>query len=217
MTWDCEQIFTGNAPLVLPCNFTSQLIAIYTSAVNRRPTWYKFGYLQSFVDVDGELFVGRKFTLPFDRNLIEIPYRNYQLQLQPVDWLIDATIQIRQLPNSQYPILMPNYASLPTTLGDQPVLDSLPTSFTAPQYLLATPPASYQCLAANAARQSFAVTNLGTVPVFLDLDAPSAANKRFIAIAAGGTYVSDFSYVGAVFIWSTTATSQPCEIREFIQ
>jgi hypothetical protein len=217
MTWDCEQTFTGNAPLVLPCSFTSQLLAIETSAVNQKPNWYRFGYLQVFVEIEGQLFLGNKLTLGLGRRLLEVPYSTYQLQLEPLNWLEGAVIKIKQLSNTERLNIMPNYAAMPTTIGELPVLDSLPTSFSAPQYLLATPAASYQCLPANTARQSFAVTNLGTVPVFLDLDAPSAANKRFIAVAVGGTYVSDFPYVGAVFIWSTNATAQPCEIREFIQ
>jgi hypothetical protein len=106
---------------------------------------------------------------------------------------------------------------MPTSIGEQPVLDSIPTSFSVPQYLAATLPAAYQCLPANPARQTFAVTNTGTAPIFLDLDAPTSATKRYISVVAGGTYVSDFAYVGAVFIWSTNATAQPCEIREFIQ
>jgi hypothetical protein len=217
MIWDCEQLITSSNPVILPCSFTAQLLAIDIAAGNQKNTWYKAGYLQSFIEIEGTKFVGNRSKLIFGSQLIEVPYRTYQLQYDPADWLQNINIKIKQLSTTQIQTIMPNYASFPASIGGQPVLDSLPTSFSAPQYLAATLPAAYQCLPANPLRQSFAVTNLGTATVYLDLDAPTAANKRFIAIAAGGTYVSDFPYVGAVFIWSINATAQACEIREFIQ
>jgi hypothetical protein len=185
------------------------------------PVWRKAGYLRIEASIDGEFFTIGYQSVEFGKSLIPIPASSYRLSFEPVR---DLTTIYPNTSISLYPLspleasqIMPNYASLPSTLGEQPVLDSLPTSFSAPQYLVATLPAGYQCLPANSARQSFAVTNGGTAPVYLDLDAPAALTKRFIAIAAGGTYVSDFPYVGAVFIWSSNATAQPCEIREFIQ
>jgi hypothetical protein len=185
------------------------------------PVWRKAGYLRIEAAIDGEFFTIGYQAVEFGKSLISIPASSYRLSFDPVGQLTtiypNTSISLYPLSPLEVSQIVPNYSPIPTSFADQPVLDSLPTSFSAPQYLVATLPAGYQCLPANAARQSFAVTNTGTAPIYLDLDAPSALTKRFTAVAVGGTYVSDFPYVGAVFIWSTNATAQPCEIREFIQ
>jgi hypothetical protein len=215
---DCELLITGSEPGLLPCNFTSQLLAIEVLAADRMPTWFKSGWLSSTTIIDGVTHQGKRFQLGFGHQLIEIPYLNYQLTFEPVNWVPITLIKIKELSTNQArTILMPLYAPLPGTMADQPVLDSLPSSFAAPQYLVATPPASYQALAANPARQKFSITNIGTAAVFIDLDAPAALTKRFASIPVGGTYISDFDYAGAVFVWSTNAASQAVEVRELVQ
>jgi hypothetical protein len=185
------------------------------------PVWRKAGYLRIEELFEGEYLTVSYQAIDFGKSRITIPAVSYRLSFEPVRDLIiiypNTSISIYPLTLSEFESVMPMYSPMPNVIGDQPVLDSTPTSFSAPQYLAATLPAAYQCLAANPARQTFAITNIGTVPVYVDLDAPTAINKRFTAIVAGGTYISDFPYVGAVFIWSTNATAQPCEIREFIQ
>jgi hypothetical protein len=183
--------------------------------------WRKAGYLRIEELFEGEFLTVSYQAIDFGKSRINIPATSYRLSFEPVK---DLSIIYPNTSISLYPLtlleaqsIMPNYVQMPTSIADQPVLDSLPTSFVAPAYAVATLPAAYQCLPANPARQIFAVSNIGAAPVFLDLDAPSSATKRFVAVAAGGTYVSDFPYVGAVFIWSSNAATQACEIREFIQ
>jgi hypothetical protein len=217
MAWDCQAVITGNATLVLPCSFNSQVLAVEVSSPNKKDTWFRAGYLQSFVTVDGDRYLGRKYTLSFGYQLLEIPYSNYSLEFSQVKYLGTSTINIKGLSTQQILNIMPNYAPMPTAVANQPVLDSLPTSFVAPIYTAVALPATYQCLPANPARQTFAVGNTGTAPIYLDLDAPTAAAKRFITIVVGGVYVCDFDYVGAVFIWSSNTATQTAEIRELIQ
>jgi hypothetical protein len=217
MDWDIQFPLLASSSAILPFDFNSSILAVEVVVDNYRPTWERAGYLQSFVNIDGDYFKGDSFKLTFGKVIIQIPYFNYRLEYQPLGWLVNPIIQVKQLTNTQSSNIMPNYAPMPTVLGSQPVLDSLPTSFVAPIYTVAGLPATYQCLAANPTRQTFAVTNNGTAPVFLDLDAPSSAIKRFITIAVNGTYVCDFDYVGAVFVWSSTAATQAVEVRELIQ
>jgi hypothetical protein len=215
MSWDCEHTIQGNARVVLPCAFTARVLAIDIVSANKKATWYKSGFLRAILDLEGQPFIGANIETSFGQQIIELPFANYQIDFSPRIWLDFTTIRIKQLTNIQVQNFM-LYAPMPTTIGENPILDSIPTTFSAPQYLAATPAASYQALPANAARQTFAVTNTGTAAVFLDLDAPTALGKRYISIPAGASYVSDFNYVGAVFLWSTTAVAQSCEIREMV-
>jgi hypothetical protein len=217
MPWDCEQTIQGSNRILLPCTFNSRVLAVDITSTNQKATWYNSGFLRAILDLDGQAFIGADIKTSFGQQVIELPFSSYQIDFAPRVWLDSTTIRIKQLSSTQISNIMPNYGPMPTAIGEQPVLDSLPTSFSAPQYLAASLLTAYQCLPANPARQTFAVTNTGTAPVFLDLDAPTSATKRFVTVAVNGTYVSDFPYVGAVFIWSTTATAQACEIREFIQ
>jgi hypothetical protein len=214
---NCQTLITDGNPLMLPCTFTAQFLAVEVLETNKPPTWFKAGYLKAFVDVAGQTYLVKKLTIGFDRQIIDMPYFSYTLSFQREYWLLNTLIKIKELTAQEASILMPLYSPMPTTIGDQPVLDSVPTTFSAPQYLVATLAAAYQALAANTARQKFAVRNTGTVPVYLDMDAPAALNKGYVVIPAGGTYISDFDYQGAVFIWSSNATAQACEVRELLQ
>jgi hypothetical protein len=204
-----------------PGLFTARAILLSIVSPFVAPVWRKAGYLRIEELFEGEYLTVSYQAIDFGKSRITIPAVSYRLSFEPVRDLIiiypNTSISIYPLTLAESELIMPNYGPMPTSIGEQPVLDSIPTSFSAPQYLAATLPAAYQCLPANPARQTFAVTNTGTAPVFLDLDAPTSATKRFVSVAVNGTYVSDFPYVGAVFIWSTNATAQPCEIRDFIQ
>jgi hypothetical protein len=182
--------------------------------------WRKAGYLRIEELFEGEYLTVSYQAIDFGKSRIVIPAVSYRLSFEPVRDLIviypNTSISIYPLTLSEFELIMPLSSPMPTTIGENPILDSIPTTFSAPQYLAATLPAAYQALAANPARQNYSITNTGTATVFLDLDAPTAANKRFQSIPANATYIGDFNYVGAVFIWSTTATAQSCEVRELI-
>jgi hypothetical protein len=216
MPWDCEQTIQGSNRILLPCTFNARALAVEIVSTNQRTTWYNSGFLRAILDLDGQPFIGADIQTTFGQQVIQLPFANYQIDFAPRVWLESTTIKIKALSTTQINTIMPLSAPMPTTVGENPILDSLPTTFSAPQYLLATPAASYQALPANPARQSYAVTNTGTATVFLDLDAPTAANKRLQSIPANATYISDFNYVGAVFLWSTTAAAQSCEVRELV-
>jgi hypothetical protein len=183
--------------------------------------WRKAGYLRIEELFEGEFLTVSYQAIDFGKSRITIPSVSYRLSFEPVKDLSiiypNSSISLYPLTLIEAQTIMPNYAPMPTAIGNQPVLDSLPTSFVAPIYTAAALPATYQCLPANPARQTFAVGNTGTAPIFLDLDAPTAATKRFITVVAGGVYVCDFDYVGAVFIWSSNTVTQTAEIRELIQ
>jgi hypothetical protein len=185
------------------------------------PVWRKAGYLRIEELFEGEFLTVSYQAIDFGKSRITIPSVSYRLSFDPVKDLPiiypNSSISLYPLTLIESQAIMPNYAPMPTSLTEQPVLDSLPTSFVAPVYAVAAPAATYQCLAANTARQTFAVANKGTVPVQLDLDPPTAANKSFITIAVNGVYVCDFPYVGAVFVWSSNAATQAIEVRELIQ
>jgi hypothetical protein len=216
MPWDCEHTIQGNNRVLLPCTFSSRVLAIDITSANQKATWYNSGWLRAILDVDGQPFIGADIKTAFGQQVIELPFANYQIDFLPRVWLDITTISIKQLTSTQILNIMPLSAPMPTTIGENPILDSLPTTFSAPQYLVANPPAAYQALAANAARQNYAITNTGTATVFIDLDPPTAPNKRFQSIPASATYIGDFNYVGAVFAWSTTAVAQSIEVRELI-
>lgn len=216
MPWEFEQTITGSSPLVLPVVFTSGLLAIELAIADQPATWFKAGYLQAFVEIEGIPCLGRRFTLWFGGQLVEIPYASYQLQFQAVQWSELTRLRIKQLSTPEIKVIMPLYTA-GQPVAAQPVLDSLPTSFTALGYLATNPAATYLALAANPARQTYAIVNLGTVTVHLDLDPPTSNTKRLVAIPANGTYVSDIPYVGNVYAWSSTVAACPIEVREFIQ
>ena len=184
------------------------------------PVWRKAGYLRVEELFEGEYLTVNYEAIDFGKSRITIPAKSYRLSFEPVRDLIiiypNTSISIYPLTLAEFELIMPLSSPMPTNIGETPILDSIPTTFSAPQYLAATAASAYQALAANPARQSYAITNTGTATVFVDLDAPTAANKRLQSIPVNATYISDFNYTGAVFIWSTNATAQACEVRELI-
>jgi hypothetical protein len=118
MIWDCEQLITSSNPVILPCSFTSQLLAIDIAAGNQKDTWYKAGYLQSFIEIEGTKFVGNRIKLIFGSQLIEIPYRTYQLEYDPADWLQNISVKIKQLSATNYQTIMGvNFSVQPRATG----------------------------------------------------------------------------------------------------
>jgi hypothetical protein len=210
-----QQYAVNSSGLILPDVYTSPLLAALIKTDTPQSTWHKAGYLQAVIRIDGIDFSGEWFPLVYGHQLINIPYTRYRLRYRPASWHKNY-LQIKQLPKSRVNQIMPLYTT-GSTIADQPVIDSIPTTFSAGAWVAASPIATYQALAANPARQTYAVTNLGTAPAYLDLDPPATATKRLVSIPANGTYVSDIPYVGAVFVWSSNATAQSIEVREFIQ
>jgi hypothetical protein len=184
------------------------------------PVWRKAGYLRIEELFEGEYLTVSYQAIDFGKSRITIPAVSYRLSFEPVRDLAiiypNTSISIYPLTLTEFESIMPLSAPMPTSIGQVPIIDSLPTTFVAPQYLAATLPAAYQALPANPSRQNYSITNTGTAAVFMDFDPPTAANKRYQSIPPNGTYTGDFNYVGALFIWSTNATGQSCEVRELI-
>jgi hypothetical protein len=201
--------------LTLPETYTEQLLAVSMQAETYADTWHKAGYLQAVVKINGVDFTGKWFPLVYGYQLIEVPYAKYRLRYRPVNWRKNH-LQIKQLSKSQSKQIMPLY-NIGATIAEQPVLDSLPTSFVAQPYNTATASSAYLALPSNPARQTYAIVNVGTAIAHLDLDPPTSNTKRLITIPAGGTYVSDIPYVGGVYVWSSTTATIAIEVREFIQ
>jgi hypothetical protein len=97
MAWDVDEIIPVNTSLVLPFMFTSRLLAIDITAANFKPTWYRSGFLRSFINFDGRQFVGNNFQTRFGEQLFEIPFQSYQLEFTPQYWMSDTSIKIKQL------------------------------------------------------------------------------------------------------------------------
>ncbi len=219
ITWDCQALIPGGGNLVdLSCDFTSGLLAIEVTANNQKNTWFKAGYLNSYVEFSGSTFLGKIFTLKYGNQLIEIPYANYRLNFQPVNYAIDTRIKVKELSDKQAILIMPTYnRSVSSSGGGPPVIaDSLPTTASVTTYASWQGASAYQILPANPSRKGFAITNTGTAIIYIDFDAPTALEKRFTEIAPNSTHIGDLNYVGAIFAWSSTTASQSCEIREFV-
>ncbi|MGL4835261.1 MAG: hypothetical protein ACRCXH_12680 [Shewanella sp.] len=217
MAWDFQQTIAGSAPLVLPETFISSVLMIELTIANQPDTWFKAGWLEALVEIEGMWCLGRRFTLGFSGQLIEVPYLSYRLRFQAVPWSELTNLKIKQLTTPEIQSIMPIYNDLPTALADKPVLDSVPTTYSATAFSATAAANTYRALVGNPSRKTFAATNQGGQPIYLDFDTPTTATKRHVSINAGGTYVCDIPYVGDVFIWSSNANAQSVEMREFIQ
>lgn len=210
-----QQYAVDSGGMVLPETYTSQLLAVSMRSETHQDTWRKAGYLQAVIRINGVNFSGDWFPIVYGYQLIKVPYTRYRLRYRPAS-LHRNHLQIRPLSKSQINRIMPLY-NTGTTVAEQPVLDSVPTSFTAPAFAANVPAPSFLALPANPARQSYAIANIGAAIVNLDLDPPTALNKRLVSIPPGSTWVSDIPYIGNVYIWSNTQAPNAIEVREFIQ
>jgi hypothetical protein len=122
MPWDCEQTMQGSIKTILPCSFTSSVIAIDISADNQQPTWYQSGFLRAILEVDGEPFTGANIQTQFGQQVINFAFSIYTLEFSPRVWLASTTIKIKQLSIAQIGALnmginlAPNQAEV---LGDE--------------------------------------------------------------------------------------------------
>jgi hypothetical protein len=212
--WTIDETISASVEF-LPTFTTSGLLISVEG--NRQPTWIKAGYLKIWAVIDGELFDYSTKLIKFGNSVISIGIKEYKLSFELADYLIAPYNPTLKISPFNIHEIMDILNPLPTSIGDQPVTDSVPTTFSAPQYLPASLPATYQALPANPARQGLAIVNNGTAPVYIDLDAPTGLTKRLSAIAVGGVFNLGFVYQGAVFAWSSNATAQSLEVREFIQ
>jgi hypothetical protein len=213
---DIFLISSGATGDLIPKTYSDSGLSIEIAPTILQRDWYKAGYLKILLPIGTDwLPISNKSILLTWQQIIEIPYKEYRLAFTPEPWLSAVNFKITPYQIQYNPMGL--YAPIPNSIGEQPVLDSLPTTFSAPIYNVATPAATYQALAANPSRQGFAVTNNGTAPIYIDLDAPTGLTNRMFAVPVGGTYVSDFVYQGAVFVWSSNNAAQSCQVRELVQ
>jgi hypothetical protein len=213
---DLFLIPSGAKDYIIPQTYSDAGLSIEIVPTIIRPSWYKAGFVKILLPIGSDwLPISNKSILLTWQQLIEIPYKEYRLAFTPETWLGSCQFIVNPYQIQYNPMGL--YAPIPGTIAEQPVLDSLPTTFSAVVYNVATPAASYQALAANPARQKFAISNKGTAAIYIDLDAPTGATTNMFTVPANGTYISDFDYQGAVFVWSSNATAQSCQIRDLIQ
>lgn len=214
--WDWEQEIYSDGVAMLPQLCQSNWLAINISAENQdQLTSHASGYLEAYVELRGSKFVVHRQLMSFGDQLIEIPYSSYRVHFEAEEWLRGATIKINELSELEIKQIMGLYPSASQT-ALAVSSNVTPSTFASPAYSPSTAASAYQALSANPQRLSFSVTNTGNVSVYLDIAAPTALLKRMVTIPAGGVYVDDTHYVGAVYIWSGTTAAQPVEIREFL-
>jgi ammonia channel protein AmtB len=210
MPWDCQQVFADSTPLVLPCIFTSQVLAIDVSATNKKATWYQAGYLQSLVVIDGVEFAGERFILGFGSQLIRIPYVSYTLRFQAKEWLENTELKIKQLSSAQISNTIMAIGSSPVNpSADSSSVTTVAASVTAIQISAANPSRMFGGLIVNKSNKIMYV-RFG-LPAGLVAAAPATAIP-----ANGGNIDIPDDYTGPISaIWATAATGN-CEITELI-
>jgi hypothetical protein len=213
---DIFLIPSGATDYLIPKTYSAAGLSLEIAPTTIRRNWYKAGFLKILLPIGSNwLPISNKSILLTWQQIIEVPYREYRLSftLEPYLSASNFLINPYQIEYNH----MGLYAPIPSSISEQPVLDSLPTTFSAVAYNVATPAATYQALAANPSRQGFAVTNNGNATVYIDLDPPTGLTNRMFAVPAGATYISDFVYQGLVFVWSSNAIAQSCQVRELVQ
>jgi hypothetical protein len=208
MIWDCERLITSSNPVILPCSFTSQLLAIDIAAGNQKDTWYKAGFLQSFIEIEGTKFVGNRIKLIFGAQLIEVPYRAYQLEYDPADWLQNISIKIKELSITQLQTIIMSGSYDP---GNRPVgADSSVTinaAITNTVLAVANANRTPEGYIVNNSNKALWVTFTGV--------AATAAAPATKVLPNGGNYDIPGGYTGAINgIWENGATGS-CVVHEF--
>jgi hypothetical protein len=196
MLWDCQIV--ADSKLLLPCDFNSNLLAITVSCRNQRPTWYRAGSLQSYIQIENQSFVGLKRDLHFGSQLIEIPYKHYTLSFDPIEWAFGVSVKIKQLLISEYYSPMSgSYQQPPLTVtADAPL--TIPAAVANAVIVPANPLRSPECLIVNNSNKNMWVTFTGSA-------ATTAAPS--IKVIPGGNYDVPGSYTGAInAIWEAAAT-----------
>jgi hypothetical protein len=198
MDWDVEVDILDGAVTVIPYLFNAAVLGIKIEASNNRETWYKSGYLQCFVDIDGERFLGKKFTLDFYGQLIEIPYANYQLEFQPVIYARDVKIKIKELSQTQVKAITNvniSGSTISREIGNPIYTTVTPTAFNAAEPVFR--------LVESRERQSALIMNKTNRPIYINEGANSPtstliADDPFVQIVPGGSYAVD-EYDGEIY------------------
>jgi hypothetical protein len=202
MDWDIDITLVSDRAILLPFVFNSAVLAVKIDATNYRPTWYKAGYLQSFVDLDGESFLGQKYPLSFSPQLIQVPYLNYRLEFDPVTYAENARIRVKQLSTTQIQQIQIMAISnpvqgLPLVGGD--VVTPIIASTTSTVLLAANPNRAPEGLIVNNATRNLWIVFSVT---------PATAAPPAVKVPAnGGAIDIPGSYTGAITgIWEAGAT-----------
>jgi hypothetical protein len=211
MDWDIDVTLVSDRAILLPLVFNSAVLAVKIDATNYRPTWYKAGYLQSFVDLEGESFLGQKYPLSFTPQLIQVPYLNYRLQFDPVTYAENARIRIKQLSTTEIQqiqimaISYPPVASIPLVGPD--IVATIPAVATSTVLLTANLNRAPECLIVNNSNKNLWI-------VFAASAATSAPPSIKVP-ANGGAIDIPGSYTGIVTgIWEA-APNGSCVTHEF--
>lgn len=207
MPWDCERTIQGSERTLLPCSFTSRILAIDISATNQKPNWYRAGFLRAILDLDGQLFVGANIEMAFGQQVIELPFGNYQIDFAPRVWLSQTTIKIRQLTTAQSQNIMSiNFAPLPPDiLGDEQIT----TVVASVTNVVLDPP--------NSDRREGFIVNKSNRNLWVRFGAaPAIAAAPTSMVPPNGNIAIPDNYTGIINgIWSGLNPTLNCEVHQF--
>lgn len=197
MQWDCEELLLGETSLVLPCNFTSNLLAVKVASTNQRDTWFNAGYLEVFVIIDGVEFYAESRNLKFGSQLIRLPYLDYQLRYTAKDWLENTIIKIKQLESRDYLNMSGTAEITPKSIGnDTPI--TTPLSTVSVEIAPANPNRAPGGNIRNTSNKAMRFNCTGVACTNADPNIP---------IPAGGNYDIPSGYTGAITaIWASSGT-----------
>lgn len=195
MIWDCEGLLIGESSLVLPCDFTSSLIAVNVVSTNQRNTWFDAGYLEIFIIIEADKFHVESRKLRFGSQLLSLPYLNYQLKYTANEWLENTIIKVKQLDPKNY---MSGTAEIPQRAigNDTPITTPLST-------------VSVEIAPANANRAPGGnIRNTSNRAMRFNCSGIACTNADpNIPIPAGGNYDIPSGYTGAITaIWASNGT-----------
>lgn len=196
MIWDCEGLLIGESSLVLPCDFTSSLLAVNVVSTNQRNTWFDAGYLEVFIIIEADKFHVESRKLRFGSQLLSLPYLNYQLKYTASEWLENTIIKVKQLDPKNY---MSGTAEIPQReIGnDTPISTALSIASVeiAPEDLNRVPGGN--------------ILNTSNRVMWFNCKGEAAAKTHpdNIPIPAGGNYDIPSGYTGAITaIWTSNGT-----------
>lgn len=207
MAWDCEQTILGNQRTLLPCSFTSSVLAIKITASNQKSNWFNSGFLRAILDIDGQPFVAANIETALGQQVINLPCTNYQIDFLPRVWLDSTTIRIKQLSNTQYPNIMGiNFATpTPEQLGNEAI-----TTVVATTTVATLDPV-------NLARREGFIVNKSNRNLWVAFSSvpPAAAAPTSMVPPNSNINIPD-GYTGVILgIWSGPVPTANAEIHQF--
>jgi hypothetical protein len=210
MPYFIDETIRSASPFILPGELSARLLAVDVSTADDPGGWYRGGYLQPIVTIDGTDYLGDVIPLALGEQLVSVPHRRYRLRYTRMPYFGITVIKIKQLTSSQAEdILMGIYA------GSAPSTSSTPTVTTVSAAIVAT-----ALLAANANRfqGGFMVNNSNkNMWVAFGLPAVATAVPPNSKVAPnGGNIDIPEGYVGPISaIWENGATGSVA-ITEFV-